>query len=157
MNPKLLIFGIFLIVTLISACVPQPVRIEGNAMLPNFSDGDKVLMDRNIGELKRGDVVMFLYPKDQSKFYIKRIVGLPGESIEIRDGKTFINGEILNETYIDDNYNQSKQTFPPREIEAKHYFVIGDNRDNSSDSRYWGTVDIKLVKGKYYTTYSKAK
>lgn len=140
-----------------SACAPQPVRIEGTAMLPNFSDGDKILMDKNVVELKRGDVIMFLYPKDRTKSYFKRIIGLPGETIEIKAGKTYINGEVLEETYLDEQHNQAKPTFPPRKIDNYQYFVMGDNRDNSSDSRYWGTVDQELITGRYLTTYSKEK
>ena len=140
-----------------SACSAQPVRLEGTAMLPTFHDGDKVLMEKNVGKLKRGDVIMFLYPKDKTKSYFKRVIGLPGETVEIRAGKIFINGQILEESYLDEEHNQAKPTFPPRKIEEYQYFVMGDNRDNSSDSRYWGTVDEKLITGKYYMTYSKAE
>jgi signal peptidase I len=142
---------------LFSACSPKPVRVEGTAMLPTLRDGDRILMDESIGELKRGDIVMFLYPKDKSKSYIKRIIGLPGETVEIRVGQVYINGQILDEPYIDESYNQAKQSFAPRPVAENTYFVAGDNRDNSSDSRYWGTVPRELIKGKYYMTYSKGK
>jgi signal peptidase I len=142
---------------LFSACSPKPVRVEGTAMMPTFHDGDRILMDENIGELKRGDVVSFLYPKDTSKWYIKRVIGLPGETVEIRVGKIYINGQILDEPYLDESYNQAKSSFAPRPVAENNYFVIGDNRDNSSDSRYWGTVPRELIKGKYYMTYSKNK
>lgn len=126
-------------------------------MLPAFSNGDRILMDKNLSGLKRGEVVTFLYPKDRTKSYIKRIVGLPSETVEIRQGQTYINGQILDEPYVDDEYNQSKPTFPPRLVPEYQYFVMGDNRDNSSDSRFWGTLDEKLITGKYYMTYSKAE
>ncbi|MDQ6788149.1 MAG: signal peptidase I [Acidobacteriota bacterium] len=135
----------------------MPVLVEGKAMMPAFNKGDRVLMDKNVGELKRGDVVTFLYPKDRSKWYFNRVIGLPGETVEIREGKTYIDGQILEESYLDDSYNQSKATFPPRKVPEHQYFVMGDNRDNSSDSRYWGTVDKELITGKYYMTYSKAE
>ena len=126
-------------------------------MKPAFNNGDKILIDKNLNELKRGDVIAFLYPKDRSKWYIKRIVGLPGETIEIREGKVFINGQVMDEPYVEESYNQAKATFPSRKVPQYQYFVMGDNRDNSSDSRYWGTVDKELIKGKYYMTYSKVK
>ena len=125
-------------------------------MMPTFSNGDRILIDRNWNELKRGDVIAFLYPKDRSKWYIKRIIDLPGETVEIREGKVFINGQIFDESYVDDSYNQAKSSFPPKQVPIYQYFVMGDNRDNSSDSRYWGTVDEELIKGKYYRTYAKA-
>lgn len=154
---KPLLISVFVLVTLfLSACSVQPVRVEGTAMKPTFNDGDRIFIDKNPGELKRGEFVTFLYPKDRAKWYFKRIVGLPGETIEIREGKVFINGEILDEPYLDEAFNQLKTAFPPRRIDEYHYFVMGDNRDNSSDSRYWGTVDEKLITGKYYATYLKA-
>jgi signal peptidase I len=137
-------------------CSPQPVVVEGNAMMPAFHNGDKVLTDKNVSELKRGDVITFLYPKDRTKWYIKRIIGLPGETVEIRQGKVYINGQVLDEPYVDETFNQTKANFPPQKIAEYNYFVMGDNRDNSSDSRYWGAVDMQLIKGKYYLTYSKA-
>ena len=139
------------------ACGAQPVVVEGVTMKPAFNDGDRILIDKNFGELKRGDVVTFLYPKNRSKWYFKRIVGLPGEMLEIRAGKVYINGELLAEPYVDESFNQQKASFPPRRIEPDQYFVMGDNRDNSSDSRYWGTVDEKLITGKYSMTYSKTE
>jgi signal peptidase I len=151
-----LVFGFGIIAFFISACSPQPVRVEGTAMMPTLSDGDKVMMDKNIGGLKRGDIVKFLYPKDRTKSYIKRVIGLPGETVEIREGKVFVNGNLLDEPYLSESFNQAKPNFPPRKVPEYQYFVLGDNRDNSSDSRYWGTVDEELIKGKYYMTYSKA-
>lgn len=152
-----LIWGVVSTVFLFSACSPKPVLVEGKAMLPNFRNGDRVMMDKNVSELNRGDVITFLYPKDRTKWYFKRIIGLPGETIEIREGKVYINGEVLEEPYIDESYNQAKANFPPRKVPEYQYFVMGDNRDNSSDSRYWGTVDKELIQGKYYMTYYKAE
>lgn len=148
---------LLLTVVLFAACSPKPVRVDGTAMLPAFADGDRVLMDQNVGELKRGDVIMFLYPKDHSKWYIKRIVGLPGDIVEFRGGQIFINGEKLDEPYVDEEHNQTKANFPPKKVSENNYYVLGDNRDNSSDSRYWGTVDRNLIKGKYTMTYAKAQ
>ena len=141
----------------LTACSMQPVTVDGSAMMPALSNGDKILLDKNPGELKRGDIVVMLYPKDKSKSYIKRIVGLPKETIEIRKGQTFINDEILAESYVDESFNQNKSDLSPQKIAENQYFVIGDNRDNSSDSRAWGTVGKELITGKYYETYSKVK
>ena len=157
MKNYLPIFGVVLMAVLLLACSVQPVSVEGKAMMPSFNNGDKILVDKNLKDLKRGEVITFLYPKDRTKSYIKRIIGLPGETIEIREGKTYINGQVLDEPYVAETLNQSKPSFPPRKVPDYQYFVMGDNRDNSSDSRYWGMLDEKLITGKYYTTYSKAE
>jgi signal peptidase I len=140
----------------IIGCSMKPVRVEGTAMLPSFHDGDRVLIDKSAGELKRGEVIMFLYPKDTSKWYFKRVVGLPGETVEIREGKVFIDGQMLDEPYLDQKYNQTGESFPAKTVSENHYYVLGDNRDNSSDSRYWGAVSKDLIQGKYVSTYSQA-
>lgn len=152
---------LFLVAVLCSACTVnpatvKPVRVEGTAMIPAFNDGDRILIDETVGELKRGDVILHLYPKDQSKTYIKRIVGLPGETVQVLDRKIYINGQILDEPYVAESNNAKKQAFAPVVVAENNYYVLGDNRDNSSDSRYWGTVAKDLIKGKYYLTYSKA-
>lgn len=146
------------IVLLLAACaVPAPVRIDGMAMMPNLKDGDKVIMNQPPGEIGRGDVVMFRYPKDETRVYIKRVIALPGEKIEIRAGRTYINGAMLDEPYLDQEYNSAGRILPEETVPSGHYFVMGDNRDNSSDSRAWGTVDKELITGKYYMAYSTAK
>jgi signal peptidase I len=138
--------------SLILVYVVQPVRIEGEAMSPHLKHGDRVFVSRRIGELKRGEIVIFLYPHDTSKSYIKRIIGLPGETIEMRDGKVLINNNSIEEPYLDPQ-NLSHDTTEPRPIPAGHYFVMGDNRRNSSDSRYWGTVPKELIYGKLIGRY----
>jgi signal peptidase I len=146
----------FIISPLTVIYVVQPVRIEGEAMMPKLKHGDKVFMLKRIGELERGDIIVFLYPHDQSKSYIKRIVGLPGETIDIKDGKVSINGKLLDEPYLDPKF-ASHDTMPvPVAIPADQYFVLGDNRGNSSDSRAWGTVSRDLIYGKYWYRYGSA-
>jgi signal peptidase I len=154
---KHLLILVFILTVCFSACSSKPVRVDGIAMKPNFNDGDRILIEKNPGKLHRGDLITFLYPKDTSKWYFKRIIGLPGETVEIREGKVYINEQLLDEPYVDETYNQSKGSFPPRKIPDDQYFVMGDNRDNSSDSRYWGTVGKELITGKYYATYLKAE
>jgi signal peptidase I len=152
-----LLFRLILIFSLANlGCSLKPVRVEGTAMLPAFHDGDRVFIERDVKDVKRGDVIMFLYPKDTSKWYFKRVIGLPGERVEIREGAVFVNGQALDEPYVDQNYNQTRGTFPPRIVSENHYYVLGDNRDNSSDSRYWGTVSKDLITGRYASTYYKA-
>jgi signal peptidase I len=117
---------------------------HGTSMEPNIHDGDRlsfVRFDRGAKfEVKRGDVIAFRYPEDPSKFYIKRLIALPGETIEIRDGTVFINGSRLNEPYVDAKRNQYHEPKPPLLVTERHYYVLGDNRDASGDSRSWGLV-----------------
>jgi len=137
--------------------VVQPVRIEGIAMMPNLNDGDKVFILKRVSELKRGDIVVLLYSQDQSKSYIKRIIGLPGETIEINEGKVRINGKPLDEPYLDPKLDIDYTMPQTLTIPADQYFVIGDNRGHSSDSRAWGPVPRNLIYGKYWFRYWSAK
>lgn len=145
------------IILLIIVFGVQPVRMNGRSMSPNINDGDKIFLFKQIGELKRGDIVAFLFPQDQSKSYIKRIVGLPGENVEIKDGKVFINGRQIEEPYLSPDFVSSDTMPGPVTVDANNYFVLGDNRRNSSDSRYWGTVPRKLIYGKFWRHYYRAK
>ncbi len=158
------IFLIIVVFVLFGVFVVQPVVVEGTSMLPQLHDGERLLVNKLVyykfesvswGHLERGDIVVFWYPKEPDKSYVKRIIGLPGESIEVRNGKVLINGEELNEEYLDTEHNQSLPSFPPRKVEEHHFFVMGDNRDNSSDSRYWGLVPEKYIYGKAFFRYWK--
>lgn len=122
-------------------------------MIPALKDGDRIFIERNPGKLERGDIVVFYFPLDQRKSYIKRIVGLPNETVDIREGKVFINGKPLEEPYVDPKLNLSMPSLPEIKLPADAYFVIGDNRDNSADSRIWGPLQKKLIYGKYMTKY----
>ena len=135
----------------------QPVRFEGKSMTPALNDGDRILMLKSFWQPQRGDVIVFYYPKDTTKSYIKRIVGLPNETIEINAGQVIINGNQLTETYVNPQQNMSLMNFPPLQIPAHKYYVLGDNRDHSSDSRIWGTVSEELIYGKYIFRYDAAK
>src|SRR6185369_2303728 len=136
-----------------SAVVPQPVKVEGIAMLPALREGDRIIIDRNFDKLERGDIVVFYFPMDQRKSYLKRIIGLPNEAVEIREGQVFINGTLINEPYIDPNLDLSHRSLEERKLTADQYYVMGDNRDNSSDSRIWGPLDRKFIYGKYVKKY----
>jgi signal peptidase I len=115
----------------------QNTIVEGNSMEPNFVDRQWLLVSKiayRLGEPGRGDVIVFHSPEDPGKDFIKRVIGLPGETVTIRDGKVRIDGEALNEVwepYGDDS------SFGPYEVPAGDYFVLGDNRARSNDSRTW--------------------
>ena len=135
----------------------QPVKVVGDTMMPALNDGDLIIIDRNPAKLERGDIVIFLYPNDPVKSYLKRIVALPNETIDIREGKVFINGLPLTEPYVNPELDQSHRDMAPVTLAADSYFVIGDNRDNSSDSRIWGPLRRKFIYGKYTRKYYAAK
>jgi signal peptidase I len=134
----------------------QPVKVEGIAMEPALKDGDRILIDRNVDALQRGDIVVFYYPVDPKKSYIKRIVGLPGEAVEIREGKVLINGTALAETYVLPANNRVRSARAEIRVPADSYYAIGDNRDNSNDSRMWGPLQRKFIYGKFVRRYYSA-
>ena len=126
-------------------------------MMPTIADGDRIFVDKNVDELKRGDIVLFYFPKDKSKTFIKRIIGLPNETLDMRNGQVFVDDKPLDEQYIKENFNQIKPNLKPIKISSGEYYVLGDNRDNSYDSRSWGTLPKNLIFGKYYATYLHGK
>ncbi|HJX58932.1 signal peptidase I [Candidatus Woesebacteria bacterium RBG_19FT_COMBO_47_8] len=154
-----LAFAIFLFSYLF---IFQPHKIDGNSMEPNFHDKEYLLTDKVKYKIlkespQRGDVIVFIPPLERDKEYIKRIIGLPGETVSIKEGRIIINGEILEETYLSAGTPTSGAYFlqegeiatvPPDE-----YFVMGDNRANSSDSRYWGFVPKKDLVGRAWLVY----
>ena len=154
-----LIIAVFI---LLGVFVAQPVVVEGTSMLPQLHDGERLLVNKLVyykfksvswGHIERGDIIVFWYPKDPEKSYVKRVIGMPGEMVEVRDGKVLINGSELAETYLDTEHNQSLPSFPVKRVDEHFYFVMGDNRDNSSDSRYWGLVPEKYIYGKAFFRY----
>jgi signal peptidase I len=118
-------------------------------MLPGIRDGDRLTVERfgpeDKVEVKRGDVIAFRYPADPSKYYLKRLIGMPGETVEIREGAVFINGSRLEEPYVDPKFNATRTSSAPVVIKEHYYYVLGDNRDASSDSRIWGLVPEKNI------------
>ncbi|MDX2043121.1 MAG: signal peptidase I [Acidobacteriota bacterium] len=142
---------------LIVIFVAQPVRVEGKAMMPGLKNGDKVFMKKRFSDLNRSDIVVHYYPLDTDLSYIKRIIGLPGETLMIEEGKISINGTLLEEPYLPDEWKSHDSLSEPVKIPDGHYFVLGDNRRNSSDSRYWGTVPLNLIYGKYWFRYWEAE
>ncbi len=156
-----LVLFIALIIILI-VFVAQPVIVEGVSMVPQLENGERLLVNKLIyydiesvswGHIERGDIVVFWYPKDPNKSYVKRVVGLPGETVSVRNGRVIVDGMLLNEPYLDIQHNQSMANSPEVEVDEYHYFVMGDNRDNSSDSRVWGVVPSKYIYGKAFFRY----
>jgi len=133
----------------------QPVRVEGTSMLPMLEDQDRLFINKiayRVGDIHQGDVVVFQYPRDHTKSYIKRVIGLPGDDIRIEHGRVYVNGVQLKEAYVPnrftDDRSQPEMVLPPRE-----YFVMGDHRSISSDSRDFGPVDRDLIYGKAVFVY----
>jgi len=155
-----LVFAL-MIAALVVVFIVQPVKVEGTSMLPRLHDGERIFVNKLIyydeyrwaPKIERGDIVVFWYPNDPSKSYIKRVIGLPGEIVEVREGTVFINGAVLEEKYLDPSENASSASQGPRQVNPNYYFVMGDNRDNSSDSRSWGLVPKKYIYGKALLRY----
>ncbi len=156
------IFLIIVVFLLFGVFIAQPVVVEGTSMVPQLHDGERLLVNKLIyykfknvswGHIERGDIVVFWYPNDPDKSYVKRVIGLPGETVEIRSGKVFINDKQLAENYLDAEHNRNLPNVQPKEIGSHYYFVMGDNRDNSSDSRVWGLVPEKYIYGKAFFRY----
>jgi len=158
------IFLIIVVFVLFGVFAVQPVVVEGTSMVPQLQDGERLLVNKLVyykfksvswGHLERGDIVVFWYPSDPDKSYVKRVIGLPGETVEIRGGKVYINGQELREPYLEDIHNQSLRDHVTKVVDKHYYFVMGDNRDNSSDSRVWGLVPEKYIYGKAFFRYWK--
>lgn len=133
----------------------QPVRVEGTSMLPMLEDQDRLFINKmayRVGEIHRGDVVVFLYPRDHQKSYIKRVIALPGDDLRIDHGRVYVNGEKVDERYVPSRYTDDRSE-PEEVIPANEYFVMGDHRSISSDSRDFGPVERSLIYGKAAFVY----
>jgi signal peptidase I len=146
------LFAVILIVF-----IYQPVKVEGTSMMPSLTDQERIFINKftyrfGIGNIERGDMVVFWFPLDKSKSYIKRIIGLPGDRIEIASGEVIVNGRPLSEAYVPDDY-RDRNTYPEIVVEPNHYYVLGYHRSSSNDSRAWGTVDRSYIYGKAVFVY----
>ncbi len=133
----------------------QPVRVEGTSMLPMLEDQDRLFINKfayRFTEIHRGDVVVFLYPGDQTKSYIKRVIALPGDHLRIDHGQVWVNGKRLDESYVPMKYEDDRSQ-PEMTIPKGDYFVMGDHRSISSDSRDFGPVPRGLIYGKAAFVY----
>lgn len=123
--------------------------VQGQSMYPCLSSNNRIIVNLflyKITKPQRGEIVVFKCPKDQDKDYIKRIIGLPGEEVEIIEGAVYINGEMLEEPYITQRFDD--EYMEKIELSSNQVFVLGDNRANSEDSRSWGALETNLIKGK---------
>jgi len=130
--------------------VAQAFRVQGTSMEPLLHDGDRIVVNKFVyrfSPIARGDVVVFWYPRDPSTSFIKRVVALPGDRIEMRRGHLYVNGREMPETYVSEK-RRDHDSFPPTAVTAGHYFVLGDNRRGSNDSRSWGEVPEKYIYGR---------
>ncbi len=142
-----------LVIFLLIRFAVQNFRIEGFSMEPNFHDGQFLLVNKIVYMLhlpERGDVVIFRYPNNPSRDFIKRVIGLPGDRVEVVNGRVLINGELLPETYP---LNVGSYSYSPVIVGPEEYFVLGDNRNNSSDSHSWGMLPAKNIIGKAWVSY----
>jgi signal peptidase I len=133
----------------------QPVKVEGTSMQPELRDQERIFVNKfvyRIENISRKDIVVFWYPNDPSKSYIKRIIGLPGDTVEIIDGAVYVNETHLEESYVDPRY-VDHHSYPPVFIEPGHYYVLGDHRNQSNDSRSWGLVPMRYIYGKAVFRY----
>jgi signal peptidase I len=133
----------------------QPVRVEGISMLPRLEDRDRLFINKfvyHFTAIERGDVVVFHYPRDPEKSYIKRVIALPGDTLSIDRGRVYVNGKLLREPYVPQEYRDSR-SLEETVVPADSYFMMGDHRSISSDSRDFGPVDRSLIYGKAVFVY----
>jgi signal peptidase I len=133
----------------------QPVRVEGTSMLPRLEDHDRLFINKfvyRIEAIQRGDVVVFHYPRDPEKSYIKRVIALPGDHLRIEHGNVWVNHQRIAEPYVPEEYRDTR-SYPEMVIPAESYFMMGDHRSISSDSREFGPVDKDLIYGKAAFVY----
>jgi len=136
----------------------QPVKVEGLAMLPTLNNGDRILLGKQIDKIDRNDIVAFWFPGDPSKSFIKRVIGVGGDTIRIDfKGAVYINGSEIPEPYLSPDHCRFPRAFPETVVKPHYYFVMGDNRDQSNDSRSWGLVPEKYIYGKFLARYYSAR
>lgn len=142
-----------LIVAAINLFIAQPRTVEGESMEPNLQENERLIVELisyRFGEPERGSIIVLNYHEQHTGPIVKRVVGLPGEIVEIRDGQVFIDGEPLEEPYLAE---RTEGVMLPRLVPEKHLFVMGDNRDESNDSRYFGMVPYEEIIGHAWLRY----
>jgi len=140
------------ICALLITFVVQAFKVQGTSMVPELRNGERILVNKfiyNFRSISRGDVVVFWYTEDPDVSFIKRVVALPGDRVEIKRGKLLVNGELVDEPYVKPEHID-RRSFPSQEVRAGHYFVLGDNRRGSNDSRSWGLVPQRYIYGKAF-------
>ena len=128
----------------------QVARVEGQSMVPTLEDQDRLIVNKlayQLGDPQVGDIVMLYYPEDPTKSFVKRVIGEEGDTLRSVDGRVYRNDVLLNDDFIPDQY-RSEDTWGPVTVKRGYYFVMGDHRNNSSDSRTWGEVPKRYIIGK---------
>jgi len=141
----------FLIITFLY----QPVRVEGTSMMPGLQDQERLFINKfqyHFEPIHRDDVVVFHFPLDPAKSYIKRVIAIPGDTLRIEDGQVYVNGKALKEPYVPMRFRDDR-SYPETVLSRNEYFVMGDHRLISSDSRDFGPVDRRLIYGKATFVY----
>jgi signal peptidase I len=135
--------------------VYQPVKVEGTSMMPGLDDQERIFINKFVygwEAIERGDVVVFRYPRDPSKSYIKRVIGVSGDRVLIEDGRVWVNGKLLSESYVPDEF-RDERSFAEYQVPPGAFFVLGDHRNLSSDSRDFGAVPERFIYGKAVFVY----
>jgi signal peptidase I len=133
----------------------QPVRVEGTSMLPVLGDQERIFINKfvyHLEPIQRGDIVVFRYPRNPAKSYIKRVVGVAGDHVAIRDGRVYLNGEALEEHYVPSAFFDFR-SYADVVVPPETYFVLGDHRNMSNDSRQFGPVHQQYIYGKAVFVY----
>lgn len=169
------VFIAILLALFIRAFIVQAFKIPSGSMKPTLQIGDHILVNKftygidlpfsditlvSLGEPERGDIIVFEYPVEPDKDFIKRVVGLPGDEVEIRNKVVYVNGEPIEQgytQYTEDHFIPGeagpRDNYGPETVPENEFFVLGDNRDNSYDSRFWGNVEEQALKGKAFIIY----
>jgi signal peptidase I len=135
----------------------QPVKVEGTSMEPTLDNNERIFINKfiyrfHLGEIEHGDMVVFWFPYDQTKSYIKRVIGVPGDQIEIDKGTVILNGKRLAESYVPEEFRDTV-SMGSTKVPLDEYFVLGDHRSSSNDSRSWGMVPRRFIYGKAVFVY----
>ena len=151
-----LAFSVLIAVILI-VFIYQPVKVEGTSMMPTLTDQERIFINKftyhfGLGKIERGDMVVFWFPLDPTKSYIKRVIGVPGDTVSIDAGQVFVNGQSLAEPYVPEDYHD-RVSWEEHRVPPDEYFVLGDHRSSSSDSRTWGFVKRDAIYGKAVFVY----
>jgi signal peptidase I len=154
-----LVFSVLIAVVLI-VFIYQPVKVEGTSMMPTLTDQERIFINKftyrfGLGSIGRGDTVVFWYPQDTSKSYIKRVIGIPGDRVRVDGGQVYVNGAALSENYVppENRDFSSWRDGEEQVVPDGRYFVLGDHRNQSSDSRMWGYVPREHIYGKAVFVY----
>jgi signal peptidase I len=128
----------------------QPVKVEGTSMMPGLEDQERIFVNKFVYRwepIERGDIVVFRYPRDTSKSYIKRVIGVAGDRVRIENGQVYVNDQTLDEDYVPSEYADAR-SYPEVTVPTLSYFVLGDHRTMSNDSRDFGPVNERYIYGK---------